>query len=178
MTSATELAWDECQDHDFHYFTVYGSATPGLDSSAVLIGYTIDTAMDVMGDQYDYYHVTATDFVGNEGEASSVENAYAGVVVEEGLPAVFALKPNRPNPFESSTVIGFDLPEACAVRLEVVDVRGRVVRSLTDEAWPAGRHSVVWTGQNDVGEAIGPGVYFVRIQAGGFTARNKILRMK
>jgi hypothetical protein len=178
MTSATELVWDDCPDGDFDYFTVYGSAGPGLDSTSVLIGYTIEPALDVTGHVYDYYHATAIDFSGNEGDASSVENTYAGVRYVEDPPVVFALEPNRPNPFESSTVIGFDLPEPCAVRLEVVDVQGRVVRVLTGKAWPAGRHSVFWTGENDAGEAAGPGVYFVRIKAGDFTARTKMLRMK
>jgi hypothetical protein len=178
MPSATEVAWDECPDEDFNYFTVYGSADAALDSTATLIGYTISTTMDVAEDHHHYYHVTATDFSGNEGNASSVENQYAGVSMETGLPEFFALKPNRPNPFEASTVISFDLPKPCPVRVGVVDVQGRVVKVLTDEAWPAGRHSVIWTGKNAAGEETGPGVYFVRIQAGDFTARNKILRMK
>jgi hypothetical protein len=178
MTSPVEVAWDECPDDDFNYFTVYGSDVSGLDTTAVLVGYTIETMMDVSGDVFDYYHVTATDFAGNEGDASSVENEYAGVGRVEDLPVAFALKPNRPNPFESGTVIGFDLPEPCVVRLEIVDVQGRVVWVLTDEAWPAGRHSVVWTGENAVGGDAGPGVYFVRIKAGEFKAANKMLRMK
>jgi hypothetical protein len=178
MESATDVAWDECSAQDFDYFSVYGSAAPGLDSTATLIGYTINTVMDVTGEQYLNYHVTATDFSGNEGDASSVENEYAGVGLEEGRPAAFALKPNRPNPFESRTVVGFDLPKPCAVRLEVVDVQGRVVRVLADAAWPAGRHWVVWSGENDAGGVAGPGVYFVRIQAGDFAAETKMLRLK
>ena len=178
MTSPTNLAWDEAQEEDFSYFSVYGSGTAGLDSTATLIGYTIGTTMDIPDDIHDYYHVTATDFAGNEGEASSVENTYAGAGHVEDLPQAFALKPNKPNPFESATVIAFDLPKPSAVRLEVVDVQGRVVRILTDEAWPAGHHSIVWNGDNDAGEATGSGVYFVRIQAGGFTAKTKMLRMR
>jgi hypothetical protein len=177
MTSPIALAWDEAPEPDFNYFSVYGSANAGLDSTATLIGHTIATTMDLPDDIHDYYHVTATDFAGNQGVASSVENVYAGVGHVEDLPEVFALA-IRPNPFESSTTIAFDLPKPCAVRLEVVDVQGRVVKILTDEAWPAGRHSVVWTGENDAEEAAGPGVYFVRIQAGEYTARNKILLMK
>lgn len=115
MASATDVAWDECPDQDFNYFTVYGSAAPGLDTAAVLVGYTSQTVMDVTDDQYDYYHVTATDFAGNEGDASSLENAYAGVRKAEGLPVDFALRQNRPNPFESSTAISFDLPKPCVV---------------------------------------------------------------
>jgi hypothetical protein len=149
-----------------------------LDETAVVIDHTVDTAMDVMGDIYEYYHVTATDFSGNEGKASSLENTYSGVDAEGALPQAFALKPNRPNPFESLTKIAFDLPEACAVRLDVVDVEGRVVRVLTDDVWSAGSHSLAWTGDNDAGQAAGPGVYFVRMTAGGFSSKLKMLRMK
>jgi hypothetical protein len=178
MPSPTEIAWEESEAEDFNYFTVYGSATPELDETAALIGYTAGTAMDIAGDPHEYYHVTATDFSGNEGEASSVENTYAGMDTGEVLPQAFALKPNQPNPFESTTKIAFDLPEPCAVRLDVVDVQGRVVRVLTDGVWSAGRHSLLWTGENDDGKSAGPGVYFVRIEAGDFTARHKMLRMK
>jgi hypothetical protein len=178
MESATEVAWDECPDADFDYFAVYGSAADVLDPTATLIGYTSGMAMDVTDDQYHYYHVTATDFSGNEGDASSVENEYAGVSVERDLPVDFALKQNRPNPFGSSTRIAFDLPEPCAVRLEIVDVQGRVVRVLTDEAWPAGRHSVTWSGETATGGTTGPGIYFMRINAGDFAATRKILFMR
>jgi hypothetical protein len=121
MASATEVAWDECPDGDFDYFAVYGSDAVGLDSTATLIGYTVDTAMNVTDEQYYYYHVTATDFSGNEGDGSSIENSHARVSIEDVLPEVFALSQNRPNPFESGTLIASDLPEACAVRLEIVD---------------------------------------------------------
>jgi hypothetical protein len=178
MPSPTDLAWEECPEEDFDYFTVYGSAAPGLDPTALLIGYTVGTAMDVTDDAHDYYHVTATDFAGNEGSASSVENTSSGVGRESDLPAAFALRENRPNPFEASTVIAFELPEPCDVRLEVFDAEGRVVRLLTETAWPAGRHSVAWTGENDAGEMAGPGVYFVRMRAGEFTDTGKMLLMR
>jgi hypothetical protein len=41
------------------------------------------------------------------------------------LPAVLALSAGRPNPFRSSTTIGFALPGRREVRLEVYDVAGR-----------------------------------------------------
>jgi hypothetical protein len=178
MESATEVAWDECPDEDFDYFSVYGSAAGALDSTATLVGHTSGTMMDITEDTYHYYHVTATDFSGNEGAASSVENEYAGVSLKRDLPERFALKQNCPNPFESTTRIAFDLPEPRAVRLEVVDVQGRVVRVLTDEAWSAGRHSLVWSGETASGEIVGPGIYFMRINAGEFTATRKILLMR
>jgi parallel beta-helix repeat protein/predicted outer membrane repeat protein len=122
MTSPNELVWEEVPDEDFDYYSVYGSDQPALDGTATSIGYTIGTTKDVVGHIYDYYHVTATDFSGNEGNESSVNNTYAGVPDmpdAPDVPAAFALGQNRPNPFASSTVIAFDLPEATGARIKV-----------------------------------------------------------
>jgi predicted outer membrane repeat protein len=177
MSSPTDLAWEEVPDEDFDYFTVYGSSASDLDSSATIVGYTINTMMDVTGHLYDHYHVSATDFAGNEGEASSVENTFAGASPAKS-PATYALRQNRPNPFGERTVIAFDLPRPGEVRLEVYDARGRLVRILTDEIWPAGRHSLVWRGENESGHPSGPGAYFIRIKAGDFEDSKKIVLMR
>ena len=175
MTSPVALAWDESEDRDFKYFTVYGSDVPGLDSTAALIGYTIGTSMDVTGDVYTYYHVTASDVSGNEGGASTAANAYAGVNTDESIPAAFSLGQNRPNPFSLKTSVAFDLPVGCAVSLKVFDAQGRQVRTLADQIYPAGRQSVIWSGDDEAGNAVGSGIYFMRMEAGAFRATSKML---
>ena len=174
----TDLVWDESEAEDFDYFTVYGSSAPQLDETATTIGYTIETQMDVEGYEYGYFHVTATDFAGNEGEASSVENTCSGVPIAQDLPSVYALRQNSPNPFSGGTVIDFDIPRPGVVRLDVFDARGRLVRNLTDRVWVAGRHSLVWRGDNGAGEMCGCGIYLVRIKAADFTDTKKILLVK
>jgi len=178
MTSPVSLSWEESKDADFEYFTVYGSAAPGLDSTAAVIGYTIAATMDVTGDVHVFYHVTATDFAGNEGAASSIQNAFAGVGESENVPAAFGLRPNRPNPFSLETSVAFDVPANGVVSLKVYDAQGRLVRTLADRAYPAGRHLIVWAGDDEDGQAVGAGIYFVRMEAGGFKAASKMLLMK
>ncbi len=177
MASPTEVAWEDVPDDDFDYYTVYGSESAVLDGSETLIGYTAGLQMDVTDDVFGHYHVTATDFSGNEGDASSVQNSYAGAP-RSVLPEAFALWQNTPNPFEAGTVIRFDLPEAAAVSLTVFDVNGRAVARLTDEEWRAGRHSVMWNGEDQAGNRVGPGVYFVRMDAGGFSAIRKMMLLR
>jgi hypothetical protein len=109
-----------------------------------------------------------------------IEWLYVGSGVDEAtgaaaVPKSFALKPNRPNPFSRGTSIGFDLPMASEVLLEVFDAQGRQVRTLADRTFPAGRHSIVWAGDDYAGQAVGSGVYFVRIEAGDFKATSKML---
>jgi hypothetical protein len=174
MLSPTDLAWHEAAEEDFDYFTVYGSETAEFDSSAMLIGQTIGTAMDISEDRHPYYHVTATDFSGNEGDAASVENPYAGVVPTGQLPAAYALGQNRPNPFSLETMVSFDLPHYGRVSLKVFDVKGGLVRTLADGMYPAGRHSVTWAGDDETGSIVAPGIYYMRMDVGDFTDIEKI----
>ena len=177
MTSPTELAWDAVPDDDFDYFTVYGSEYAALDTSASIIGYTVGIDMDITGHVYCFYHVTSTDFAGNQGDASSVENTYASAP-GGGLPATFALSQNTPNPFDAGTVIAFDLPEDAHVKIVVFDVEGREVAMLADELHRAGRRRVTWDGTDRHGDPLGPGVYFVRMEAGGFSDIKKMMLLR
>jgi hypothetical protein len=178
MTSPTELAWYEVPEEDLDYYTVSGSSMPELDSTAVFIGHTTDTTMSVLEHIYDYYHITATDYAGNESPGSSTSNPYTGIHSGDKNPTTFALGQNRPNPFGPETVIPFQLPVPGRVTLCVYDVEGRVVRILSNERYSAGRHSVTWHGDDGKGHRVGTGVYFVRIEAGGFRDTRKMLLLQ
>lgn len=181
MPSATALAWEEVPDADFDYYSVYGSLQDHLDGTATLIGYTIDTGKDITGHVYDYYHVTAADFSGNEGEESSVNNVFAavpGLPGQDDIPTAFALKRNRPNPFSTTTVIAFDLPEDTNARITIYDTHGRLIKRLTDSSYEAGRHAVTWAGEDDRGNKAAPGVYFVRMETGAFEDMKKVMLLR
>lgn len=181
MESATEVAWDMVPDNDFQYYSVYGTDTPELDPGDEPIGCTVDTRMDVTGDVYDYYHVTATDYAGNEGDPATVDNTYTGSPAgdrqpgKEGLPEVFALGRNRPNPFSETTEIRFDLPVPCHVSIRIFDVDGKLVTCLVDGPAPAGCHVASWSGSDGAGVKVSPGIYFIRMKAGDFIATGKML---
>lgn len=80
--------------------------------------------------------------------------------------ARLALEPNRPNPFNPRTEIGFSLAEPGSVELRILDARGRHVRQLLADHRDAGRHSVVWDGRDDAGTPLASGVYLVQMVAG------------
>jgi hypothetical protein len=91
-----------------------------------------------------------------------------------GEPARFALYQNQPNPFSARTTLRFDLPVGAMVRLEVFDAQGRHVAMLANRYFPAGSHAVPWSPSTG-GARLGPGIYFYRIQAGGFRQRRKMI---
>lgn len=75
-----------------------------------------------------------------------------------------------PNPMVGSGRIQFTLAERGVVRLSVFDLRGRRVARLVDEALESGPHSVIWNGSADAGGRLGPGIYWLRLEA-----RNRVL---
>jgi hypothetical protein len=94
------------------------------------------------------------------------------------VPVAVALRANQPNPFSARTSIAFDLPRPSHVTLRIHDVSGRLVRTLASAAWPAGRHQVEWDGTLRSGAIASDGVYFCELEADGFRAQRRIVRLR
>ena len=90
----------------------------------------------------------------------------------------FSLLNNYPNPFNSSTMISFDLPKDIQVLLEIFDITGRKICTLINEPKEARTYQVIWDGQDDRGTSVASGVYIYRMQAGDFVQSRKMLFMK
>jgi len=64
------------------------------------------------------------------------------------------------------------------VRLEILDVRGRRVRTLVDEERAPGLHHVRWDGRDGAGRRVASGVYLVILEADGARRSRKILLLR
>lgn len=91
------------------------------------------------------------------------------------LPRAFLLGPVAPCPFRDRTTVNFALPKTCHVALNIYDASGGLVTSLVSESKPAGYHHAVWNGRNANGRALGPGVYFCRLEAAEYSATRKLI---
>jgi hypothetical protein len=89
------------------------------------------------------------------------------------LPTRLALHPAHPNPFNPTTTLSFDLPNASDVHLEVFDVLGRRVAVLVEGQMPAGSHEVSWDASG-----VASGVYFARLSADGAAVSRKVVLLK
>ncbi len=90
-----------------------------------------------------------------------------------GLPTVFDLSQNFPNPFNPSTVIRFSVPHESLVTLKVFDIAGKEIISLVNEKRDAGIYDVSFNGAG-----LSSGMYFYRINAGSFTKVMKMVLVK
>ena len=97
------------------------------------------------------------------------------VELNNNNPNKFSLSQNYPNPFNPGTRIEYRLSQAGEVKLLIFNVKGQQVRSLVAGFEPAGFHSVQWNGQDDLGRPVASGLYFYRLQAGGFVKTQKML---
>jgi hypothetical protein len=78
-----------------------------------------------------------------------------------------------PNPFNPSTTLTFTLPKAARTKLRIYDVAGRVVQSLDAKLFNAGVNQLSFDGSG-----LPSGVYFARLDAGEFSATQKMLLLK
>jgi hypothetical protein len=94
------------------------------------------------------------------------------------------LAQNAPNPFNPSTTIRYELPDGAGgaslvrVRLGIYDARGGLVRTLVDGLVEPGVREATWQGRDDRGRPVASGVYFYRLEAGGFHATRKMILLK
>jgi hypothetical protein len=87
-----------------------------------------------------------------------------------------ALRMAFPNPFARTTTVVLSLHETGPADVSVYDVAGRHVRSLLHGVQPAGEHTLAWDGSDDGGGRLGPGVYMLRLDAGGHR-ETRVLRL-
>lgn len=98
--------------------------------------------------------------------------------IPDVAPQRFAVNQNHPNPFNPTTTISYEVPRGAHVTLTVFGPSGEKVRTLVDAYQASGPHSTGWDGTNDVGAAVGSGVYFYRLQTGELSDTKRMILLK
>lgn len=93
-------------------------------------------------------------------------------ICEEGGDRLFAAEgrfrilPNQPNPFNSETVLRFEIIETVQTRIELFDMSGRLVAVPFHGVLNAGQHTLPFSAG-----ALPSGMYTLRLRAGDLVAR-------
>ena len=93
-------------------------------------------------------------------------------------PKDFQLYQNHPNPFNSETVIKYELKKTCFVTFSIYNVLGERVTTLVKEKQNAGSHTVSWDGKDENGKDLASGVYFYELKAGDVTQTKRMVLLK
>ncbi len=91
------------------------------------------------------------------------------------IPIHISLSQNYPNPFNPSTLINFSINKSEKVKLEVFNMNGQLVKTVTNKLYGAGSHSVKLNAEN-----LASGVYFYRLSTSvsGVTLTKKLTLIK
>jgi len=90
-------------------------------------------------------------------------------------PSVARVLAIAPNPTGGDARFGFELPEARRVDIQIYNVSGALVRTITSRVWPAGRHEIVWNARDAGGSTVAVGLYFARVRLGALERTQKLL---
>jgi hypothetical protein len=172
------IAWELAGDETAERFTLLrrtgesANGTP-VDEGAVTgtRGSYLDKTVDP-GTTYHYELLVRT---------RSGDEFRSPVVTVTTPQATLTLGQNHPNPFNPVTVIPYTLPNgssAVRVRLSILDVSGRLVRTLVDEDQTGGAREVVWQGADDRGNPVSSGVYFYVLDVGKQRLTRKLVLLK
>jgi hypothetical protein len=155
----------------------------------ILFGSSVGPAGDFNGDGIDDIAITALENTGTKSARGKLF-IYAGssllptsVTDTRDNPVPnnhWFLNQNHPNPFNICTEITFSLTGNANrhVELNVYNILGQKVRTLTLGVLSPGPYVAIWNGFDDSGHIIGSGVYFCVLRSGDEVISRKMVCLK
>ena len=70
---------------------------------------------------------------------------------------------NYPNPFNPSTTIEFSIQNDSQIELSIFNIKGQKIKTLTQNEFLKGTHSIIWNGDDEEGQAVSSGVYLYQL---------------
>ncbi len=102
--------------------------------------------------------------------------------VKSLLPGDFALYQNKPNPFNPSTTIKFDVPElregAIEISITVFNLLGQKIATLYSGVVDARTYEAKWNGLNESGKRVPSGVYIYRLVSEHYSQSKRMTLVK
>ena len=140
-----------------------------------------------MGNEYAYTVIQNTDgdyLIAGETHSATPNVWNALLICVEGIPTGIEPRANLqplsqdlldtfPNPFNSEVTIRFNVSKDSYINLTVTDLSGRLVENLTNGFKRANTYATTFDGSG-----LASGVYLCQIQAGNFSAVQKMLLVK
>ncbi len=156
--------------------TYYGNLTTDIPED-----FFIDSIVVQIPDSGNYLYIGAHDSWFNDN--SDPDNDFGVWIEKTQIEAISSFESNRidnyrllhnyPNPFNPYTTISFTLPESENVELVIYNQIGKEVVTLFSGTLSAGHHSCRFDAGN-----LASGIYYYRLQAGGFQEVKKMIILK
>lgn len=80
-----------------------------------------------------------------------------------------------PNPCQGSLSIRYHLVDNGKVKIDILDMSGRMIRQVSEEQKTPGNYELRWNGQDEKNTSVPAGTYFCRIVTGTTVITKKII---
>jgi len=90
----------------------------------------------------------------------------------------FSLLKNHPNPFSKSTTVSYILQKEGPIEIMIVDLNGKVIKTLPAGNQSPGEHSLIWDGITNTGNKAQTGIYFCKVKFNNQIQTNKMILIK
>jgi len=113
-----------------------------------------------------------TDYPAESG-SFSITRITSDVTSENNQVKEFLVHLAYPNPFNSSTIISFNLPDQDYVALNIFNVSGQKIKTLVNKEMPAGLHQIRWDADD-----VSAGAYFYSVETRRSVQTRKVILIK
>lgn len=158
--------------------------TAGFDLFEITTGVSYDPCVGdivnftgILRFEFDQYRIAPRNGRGGDIIVTFDNPACETTSVPEGASATRLSLRNAPNPFADVTRISLQLPHAAEVKIEVIDVAGRLVRTLANTNFAAGEVSVIWDGRSDANQVVPSGTYFYTVVVDGERMGQRLVKL-
>jgi len=188
--------WGYNDTHDPHFGFIeieeWGATNldtnPLFDNSDLAFQYQLSPNSPAIGagtlNLPNYYTLPLTDIMGNpritngEIDMGAYQRGSSADIDETITPSHTALLGNYPNPFNPETTISFFMSSSGNVKINIFNIKGQKIRTITDQYIDVGSHKVVWNGTDDTGRNVSSGIYFYQMQTDKNISTKKMVLMK
>lgn len=145
----------EMQDWTEMVSFVKDKSLRGQGNSSIAWNYSYIDAEVTPGEKY-YYRLSDVSY---NGEITVLQDLIVCcIALSSGKNGITALSPN---PFNAEITLRYSIEEPLHVRLLIIDLTGRIVRTLTEQSQSPGEYTLRWDGTSDNGQTQASGVYFL-----------------
>jgi len=172
VKNKTFLRWRKNTESDITGYKIYNDTIPEFPiSQQTYFASEGDTLIEITdlinsGIPRAYLKVTAVDSLGNEsvGGEEVLWGDPLTVKLDGIIPQAYKLYQNYPNPFNPTTTIGFTLKNRGYVKLMIYDIKGEMIKVLTNEWKERGYHEEEFNYSGQKLTSLASGIYLYKLE--------------
>ena len=177
-----QISWHIVIDHGPCVWDLYFSADGGNTYTAIATGlpktqlnysWTVpDTSTSMGMIKVVQNNSNVMNYADSSGDFT-ISTIPTGITSEKNIVKSFKLYPAYPNSFNSTTIISFNLQKQSRVVINIYNITGQKVQSITDEFLSPGLHKIRWNADN-----LSSGIYFYEVRTKDFRRVQRLVYLK